>query len=183
MTAPTQRPLHRLLLGLLVAAAAGGAVSPTRAGAQSLGLEVGMAGVENYTTQPSVGASLFLPFTDRLKAAVSYSQWTGCPHQDCGDPRVGYGNRGLNVLGLVRVLGNRGANASVGAGAGWYEMRRERDGRSDRYYQDALTFSSEVRFPVAYNSSTYLRGDVSIPSDDERPRWGFLRIGVDVGLF
>jgi hypothetical protein len=181
MRAPTQRPLHRLLLGLVLAAAA---VSPAGAHAQSLGVEAGVAGVEDFTAQPSVGATLFLPFTSRLRAAVSYSQWTGCPDDRCGDPRTGYGNRGLNVIGLFRVLGeHRGTNASVGAGAGWYEMRRLREGRSDRYYQDALTFSGEVRVPVAFNSTTYLRGDLSIPTDESEPRWGFVRLGVDVDLF
>jgi len=153
--------------------------------AQSLGLEAGVAGVENYDPAPSLGVSLFLPLTDRFRGALSYSQWTGCDNNaGCEEPRVGYGNRGFNAMGLYRVVGTPySASASIGAGVGWYERLRLRDGESDAYYEDALTFGGEIRFPVAFNSSTYLRADLSIPSDDHVPRWGFLRVGVDVGRF
>jgi hypothetical protein len=171
-----------LLAGALALAGSLAAADP--AGAQSVGFEAGLAGIENYDpVTPSLGVTLFLPLTDRLRAAASYSQWTGCDgNAGCEDPRTGYGNRAVNVLGLFRLV-DVGPALSVGAGAGWYEMLRLRDGRSDSYLQGAMTFSSEARFPVAYNSSTYLRGDLSIPTNDSAPRWGFLRLGVDVGIF
>ena len=161
------------------------ALGAGRAEAQSLGFEAGLAGVENYSaTTPSLGVSAFLPLTDRFKGVVSYSHWIGCDGGECEEPRTGYGNQGLNVLGLFRVLGGaHGTNASVGAGAGWYEMLRLEDGRSDSYFQEALTFSTELRIPVALNSAAYVRGDLSFPDDDTLPRWGFVRVGVDVGRF
>lgn len=181
MSTPLRRQITRAL-GLMATLALSHPVAG-EAHAQSVGLEAGVAAVENYDGSPNVGVSLFLPFTDRLRGIASYSQWTGCPHNDCTDPRTGYGNRGFNLLALYRVAGGRRVSAAVGAGAGWYEMNRAVDGESESEYREALTFSTELRFPVAFNSSTYLRGDISFPHDDEQPRWGFLRLGVDVGLF
>lgn len=151
--------------------------------AQRLGFEVGMAGVENYDgVTPALGVAAFVPLTDRFRAAASFSQWVGCDDTfGCEDPRAGYGNRGINLVGLYRVAGTRSMNASLGAGIGWYEMRRVREGESHRYYQDALTLSAELRRAVAYNSAVYLRADTSFPSDENRPRWSGIRAGVDVG--
>lgn len=179
-----RRPGARLALLLLapLLAVGGGA---GEAAAQSVGFEVGLAGVQNYSADtPSLGVSLFLPLADRFRASVSYSRWTGCDSGACEDPQSGYGNQGVNVLGLFRLLGGeRGVNASVGAGTGWYEMRRVVDAESERYWENALTLSGEIRVPVSYGSSAYLRADTSYPAEDSRPRWGFVRVGVDVGVF
>lgn len=174
---------RRSLLPLLVLAAA--AAGAGRAEAQSLGFEAGLAGVENYAEfTPSLGVSLFLPLTDRFRGVVGYSHWIGCDGGECEEPRVGYGNRGVNAVGLFRLLGSRhGPSASLGAGAGLYERLRLRDGRSDAYWQEALTLSTELRLPVSYNSAAYVRGDLSFPESDNVPRWGFVRVGVDVGRF
>ena len=167
-----------LVVFLLVSAAA------SRAEAQRIGLEAGLAGVENYSAlNPSVGLSLFLPLTDRFRGVASVAQWAGCDgnNEQCDEPRAGFGNRGFNVVGLYRVVGSSATNASVGAGLGWYEMLRIRDGESHSRYDEAVTLSAEARRAVAYNSSVYLRGDLSFPTDDNQPRWSFLRLGVDVG--
>jgi hypothetical protein len=159
------------------------AATANRAHAQRLGFEAGFAGVENYSgVSPSVGVSVFLPLTERFRGVASYSQWSGCDNSSgCGQPRSGYGNRGFNLVGLYRVAGTRNLNGSLGGGAGSYEMLRVRDAKSQRYYQGALTLSGELRRAVAYNSAVYLRGDMSFPDTDNQPRWGTLKIGVDVG--
>ena len=41
----------------------------------------------------------------------------------------------------------------------------------------------EVRREVAYNSGLYLRGEASVPTDDDNARWGSLRLGADVRIF
>jgi hypothetical protein len=165
------------LLGLLLLAVV---TAAPEARAQRLGVEVGVAGVANHDpVNPTIGLSLFLPLTEHFRLVGSASQWTGC--DVCEGPPSGFGNRGFNVLGLYRVVGSDAASASVGAGAGWYEMFDVRDGQSDRRFQDAITLSAEARRAVAYNSSLYLRGDLSFPIDESQPRWSFLRAGVDVG--
>lgn len=182
MRIPATRPI-RLAAGLAALLAL--ALPGRSAAAQSLGLEAGLAGVENYSsTTPSIGVSAFVPFTDRFKGVVAYSHWIGCDSGPCEEPRVGYGNHGINLLGLFRLLGSsHGIHASLGAGMGWYEKMRLQEGRSETYVQQALTFSTELRVPVAMNSAAYLRGDISFPENGNLPRWGFVRVGVDVGRF
>jgi hypothetical protein len=154
--------------------------------AQSVGLEAGISSVESFDgVRPTLGLSLFLPLTERLRLAVSGTQWTGCPETGCDEPRSGYGNRGLNVLGLFDVLGESRTSVSLGAGMGWYEMKTLAAGESDSdtSYNEAFTFAVEVRRAVAYNSGLYVRGETSFPTDDEVARWGSLRLGVDVRIF
>ena len=169
------------LLGLLFLAVA---TAAPQARAQRIGLEAGIAGVEHYEpVSLSAGLSLFLPLTERLRFVATGSQWVGCDDSagPCGGERSGFGNRGVNLLGLFQVAGSRDGGLSVGGGVGWYEMYRLRDGESHRHFDDAITLSAEARRAVAYNSAVYLRGDLSFPTDDSQPRWSFLRAGVDVG--
>ena len=179
---PSRRPViggGLLLLGLVAAA-------PRPATAQSIGLEAGISRVESFDgVRPALGLSLFLPLTERLKLAVSGTQWTGCPESGCDEPRSGYGNRGLNVLGLFNVLGESHTEVSLGAGMGWYEMKELEEGGtgSETSYDEAFTFAVEVRREVAYNSGLYLRGEASVPTDDDNARWGSLRLGADVRIF
>jgi hypothetical protein len=159
---------------------------PGAASAQSIGLEAGIASVESFDgVRPALGLSLFLPLTERLRLAVSGSQWTGCPEGGCEEPRAGYGNRGLNVLGLFSIAEGNRMEVALGAGMGWYEMKRPRAGETDSesFYDEAFTFAVEVRREVAYNSGLYLRGETSVPTDDSAARWGALRLGADVRVF
>jgi hypothetical protein len=168
-----------LLIGLV-------ATGTRPAVAQSIGLEAGIASVESFDgVRPTLGLSLFLPLTERLRLAVSGTQWTGCPESGCDEPRSGYGNRGLNVLGFFNIVGASRTQVSLGAGMGWYEMKELGEGgtESDTAYDEAFTFAVEVRRAVAYNSSLYLRGETSVPTDDETARWGSLRLGADVRIF
>lgn len=176
----------RRALGMGVLALALMMVGAGDAAAQSVGIEAGVARVESFDgVRPALGISLFLPLTERLRLAVSGSQWTGCPEGGCDDPRTGYGNRGLNVLGLFNAFGGARTDVSLGAGLGWYEMKRADEGGTDSesYYDEAFTFAVEVRRAVAYNSGMYLRGETSIPTDDSAARWASLRLGVDVRVF
>jgi hypothetical protein len=162
------------------------AVATARASAQSIGLEAGVASVETFNgVRPNLGASLFLPLTERFRVAVGVSQWTGCPVGGCVEPRSGYGNRGLNVLGMYRALGTDDASLSLGAGMGWYEMNRlgEAEGEMESHYEEAFTFAAEARRSVAYNSDVYLRGETSLPTDDSVTRWSSVRVGVDFRPF
>src|SRR5688500_8233586 len=95
-------------VGLTAAAAVAlSTVAPRAASAQSIGLEAGVASVETFNgVRPNLGVSLFLPLTERFRVVVGASQWTGCPEGGCVEPRAGYGNRGLNVLGMFRAMGS-----------------------------------------------------------------------------
>ena len=176
--------LRLLIAAVFALGMAAVATNPVRA--QSVGFEAGMSGVESYDgVRPAVGVSLFLPLTERLRVAATGSQWSGCPSGGCEDPRVGYGNRGLNVLGMFTAVDGRRTDLSLGAGMGWYEMKRldEEGSGSESYYDEALTFAAELRRDVAYNSGVYLRGEASVPTDESAARWMALRLGVDVRPF
>ena len=154
------------------------------AAAQSIGIEGGITTVETFDgVRPTVGISLFLPLTERLRLAASGTQWSGCPDEGCDDPREGYGNRGLNLIGLFTVLDGRQAELSLGAGMGWYEVHRADGNASDTGYDETLTFAAELRREVAFNSGMYLRGETSFPIDDGDARWMSLRLGVDIRVF
>lgn len=170
---------------LLAFAACAGLLEAESAAAQSIGIEAGVASVESFDgVRPALGVSIFLPLTERLRIAATGSQWTGCPEDGCDEPRSGYGNRALNVLGLFNAFGGGSTDVSLGAGVGWYEMKRaEGTDGSDSYYDEAFTFAVEVRRAVAYNSGMYLRGETSFPIEDSAARWGSLRLGVDVRVF
>lgn len=162
------------------------ATSSTSAHAQSIGLEAGVSRVESFDgPRPALGLSLFLPLTERLRLAGTGTQWTGCPEEGCDEPRSGYGNRALNLLGLFTAVDGARTDLSLGAGIGWYEMKRPEEGGADSesFYDEAFTFAAELRREVAYNSGMYLRGEASVPTDDSAARWMSLRLGVDVRLF
>lgn len=176
--------LRLLTISGLVLGLAAAAVSPAHA--QSIGIEAGASRVESFDgVRPALGVSLFLPLTERLRLAGTGTQWTGCPEEDCDEPRNGYGNRALNVLGLYTAVDGPRTDVSLGAGMGWYEMKRQEAGGADSesYYDEAFTFAVELRRAVAYNSGMYLRGEASVPTDDSAARWMALRLGVDVKLF
>lgn len=168
-----------LLLGLV-------ALSAHRAQAQSIGIEAGASTVESFDgPRPTLGLSLFLPLTERLRLAVTGTQWSGCPVEDCDAPRSGFGNRGLNVVGLFDLIADRHTGASVGAGIGWFEMKELTEGgtATETSYDEAFTFAAELRRAVAYNSGVYLRGETSFPTDGGDGQWSSLRLGVDVRVF
>lgn len=152
--------------------------------AQSIGIEGGITSVEGFdAVRPTVGLTLTLPLTQRLHIAATGTQWSGCPEVGCEEPRDGFGNRGLNLVGLFTVLDGRRTDLSLGAGIGWFEMQRVAGGESRSGYDEALTFAAEVRRDVAFNSGMYLRGETSFPTDGADARWLSLRVGVDVRIF
>lgn len=172
-----------VLFVLLLLPALGGGASAQLARV-TVGVEVGIAGAENQDVAPSLGLTLAAPLTERLRGSFTYAAWTGCDNNfGCDQPEAGYGNQAFSLLALYRALGTATSGASVGAGLGWYEKFRTDQGQSERFLQEALALAAEWRRAVAYNSSLYLAGGVSIPTQSVTPRWGHLRVGVDVAVF
>ena len=182
---PSSRPAVLKLAAAGLCALALSLLPGDDASAQSIGIEAGATTVETFDgARPTLGISLFLPLTERLRLAGTGTQWTGCPDDGCDEPRSGHGNRGLNVLGLFTAVDGDRTDLSLGAGMGWYEMKRP-DGSDDSesFYDEAFTFAVELRRAVAYNSGMYLRGETSFPTEDGGSRWSSLRLGVDVRMF
>ena len=179
----TSAPHHSLVATTAFVIALGTAGLTPRLRAQSIGLELGVAGVENYDPQPAFGAALFLPIIGRLQAAFSYTQWPGRDGNSLpGFPRSGFGNRGFKFLAHYRLLGEQGFTASLGAGLGLFELLRPQGDGSASIYEDALLASTIFRVPVSARLAPYGRIDLHVPTDVLRLNWGFILVGLEVAL-
>lgn len=181
--------VHRGRQGALTTTlAAAVLLAATPAAAQSVGLEAGLAGIENYDAfTPAFGASLRVPVWKRLGVSASYTRWTGRDGNEVyfgagGPMRLGYGNQALVVTGLFRAVGaEEGLSASVGGGLGWFQHFEDEGGRSVARYDRTPMGSLLVRYPAGRRVAPYLRADVQIP-DGGYLRYGLVRLGVDLAL-
>ena len=165
-----------LVAGLLMS-------SPGGARSQSLGLEAGWAGVENYDPlSASFGLSIFAPLAERWSGSLTYTRWTGEDGNYGTDGFSGqgwtyFGNQGLNATVLYRVLGAERLSWSLGGGLGLYDTFSEDAGERDHSLRTALTASTLWRYGLSPSTGVYVRGDISL-HDVVRPNWGFLRLGL-----
>ena len=186
MSAVMLRRIGRLTAVAVIGLALGLIGGANEAAAQRIGIEGGLTHVEDFDgLRPTLGGSLSFGLTQRLRLTGTATQWTGCPEGGCDEPRDGAGNRAFNLLGMFDVFETPRLDVALGAGMGWYEMRRPRSGEggSERYYDEAITFAVQIRREIAYNSGMYLRGETSLPIDDGGARSTSLRLGVDVRPF
>lgn len=164
------------------------AVAATRASGQSVGLEVGLAGIENYDPiTPAFGASVQLPVWSRFSASASYARWTGRDGnadiypEIFGTPYGGYGNQAFLLGGLVRVIGAEKPSVSLGAGLGWFQQYAVEGERRVARYDRTPVGTLLVRYPVGQRLAPYLRADVQIP-DGAYLHYGLVKFGIDVQL-
>lgn len=171
------------------------------ASAQTLGIEAGLAGIENYDPFTlGVGATLTAPIVSRLSISASYARWFGRDGNEGalgagGDLRLGYGNQAFLISGLVRVVGSTGTSMSAGAGVGWFQHFRIANGAipwpsgpegctgcsSESWYDATPVGTLMVRFGGSNRIVPYARADVQIPSV-ARLNYGLIRFGAEVKL-
>jgi len=163
-------------------------VAATRASGQSVGLEVGFAGIENYDpVTPAFGVSAQLPVWRRFSASASYARWTGRDGNADIYPEIfdtpygGYGNQAFLLGGLVRVLGAGKPSVSLGAGLGWFQQYTVEGERRVARYDRTPVGTLLVRYPVGQRLAPYLRADVQIPNGAYL-RYGLFKFGIDVQL-
>lgn len=156
------------------------AASPARA--QSIALEAGLAGIENYDPYtPLLGAAVLTPTWRRLGATLSYSRWGGSDN-DMGGVRIGYGNQAFVLAGLFRLLGGERASFSLGAGVGWFQYFEPVSDLASRARYDRATMASLlVRTTLTPRVSPYLRADVQVPRDGTL-HYGLVRLGWAVRI-
>jgi len=157
------------------------------ASAQTLGVELGLAGIENYDPfTPSVGATLTAPIVSRVSISASYARWFGRDGNEeflggGGDLRHGFGNQTFLISGLVRVLGSTGTSMSAGAGVGWFQHFRIVSGSSESWYDATPVGTLMVRIGGLNQIIPYARADVQIPSV-ARLNYGLIRFGAEIEL-
>lgn len=173
-------------IGIALAAFLAATTVPS-ARAQSLGIELGVSAVENHDpAAPTVGISLAWPMTDRLEGSLGYTGWFGRDGNRDDASLVDadfFGNHAL-VLGVLgRAWGDDHGEALLGAGLGQVERIHRVDGRERSRMDGTLVLSGVVRRALGERTRVYVRGDLAAPTGyDTRPRWGFLRLGVDLEL-
>lgn len=123
------------------------------------------------------GVSTYFELTDRLTGSLGYVHWAG-------EDETGFGNRGFNAVGLVRVFGDRGTAGWLGAGVGLYDLERVDPVtmRRDDEWTEAVTLAAMVRRPLTRYIGVYLRGDLSTRFEGGDPDWGLFRLGLDALL-
>ena len=162
-------------------------ILPTALSGQTLGLDFGLAGIENHDPfTPGIGASVTIPILSRVSVSASYARWVGRDGNEAllvpgGDLRSGYGNQAFLVSGLARVLGSTGTTLSAGAGVGWFQHFRVEDGASESWYDATPVGTLLVRFGASNSIVPYARADVQIPNQ-ARLNYGLMRIGAEISL-
>lgn len=156
---------------------------PRVVAAQRAGIELGLAGIENYPpVTPSVGLALQSPEWRRLSASAAYARWGGRDgNEDPGAPRSGYGNQAVLLTGLVRALSTRHLAASLGGGAGFFQKYVAGPRGSASRYDRVAVGTLAVTYPRGGRFEPYLRTDVQIPGDQPL-QYGLVRLGASIAL-
>lgn len=152
--------------------------------AQSIGVELGLAGIENYDpVTPTAGISLYMPVAGRLSVSATYARWTGRDGNESFNPpgtaRSGYGNQAVVLNGLVRLFDPAGFSTSLGAGIGWFQHFVVFGGEQETRYDRTPMGIVILHYQVNPRLSPYLRADVQIP-DGAYLNYGLFRMGLDI---
>ncbi|HEY9425986.1 MAG TPA: hypothetical protein VIR34_02440 [Gemmatimonadaceae bacterium] len=154
--------------------------------AQSIALEAGLAGIENYDAfNPMFGVAGYSPEWHRLSASFSYSRWGGRDGNEeriGGLPRIGYGNQAFILAALVRVLGERTVTFSLGGGLGMFQAYAPVGEHTESRYDNAAMGTFVLRYLMKPRFAPYLRGDVQLPTDEGPIHYGLARVGFEVSF-
>lgn len=160
--------------------------------AQSISIESGVAGVENFKVQSNFGVSLFYEFSDSFLGELTYTQWGGKDENyryEIDNPGIYttisyYGNSGLNLLLLYQLIHRSRFSAYIGTGFGRYEkIIVDKNDRS--HYLPHAAYSHSLLFTYSMNTrfSIYSKAVISSEFLFEYPGWGFFNCGVLIDIF
>ena len=142
--------------------------------AQSIGIEYGIAGVENFNPESNLSLSLFLPFSEKFAGNLTYSHWPGEDGNytmNYNDPNSWtdgfyFGNTGLNLTILFKTYRLDNISAFIGVGMGSYQRIELSESNYKRYfYQSAFTFNTILKYKINRNFSFYTKGLLSLDSE------------------
>jgi len=169
---------------------------------QSIAIDYGIAGVENFNPTTNYSFSFFFPLSNRLLLSVSYCTWKGkdqnykMDYEDLNEwsNAFYYGNDALNFLALYDIYRYKKLSMKFGGGLGGYQRVQLDKLNNHRYfYVSAFTMESIVKYRISRYFSIYVKGfigfeivptyfyDIRIPSCD-LPRWGFLNVGMEYDI-
>ena len=161
--------------------------------AQRVGVEFGVAGVENFSATTNFGVALAWSLNKKFSASLSYSGWLGKDHnyvEDYNDPNAWtengsyYGNNGLNAVLWYKPYAAGKFSSFIGAGLGQYErIRLDRENNRSSWYDGSISTGLLLRYEVSSRFSPYLKGLISAPTTTLQPSWAFLNLGFDFKAF
>jgi len=165
----------------------------TSSQAQNVGVEAGVAAVENYSANPNFGLSLSWDINKRLTSSLTFSKWSGedgnyttffnNPHI-LGSASDYYGDKGLNLMLWYKPIAAEKFSAALGAGFGQYErFQVDKINQRSTWFEDALTTGLLLRYQASPHLAPYFKSTLGIPSGNGQPRWGFFNVGVEFKPF
>jgi len=162
-------------------------VIPAGLWAQSLGLESGVAGVENFKVQVGAGASFMWKVGERTRASLTYLRWTGedenyryvLRHPEVYRSAPYFGNRGLNFVLLYQMTSGERFSTFLGVGMGRYQTVQLTKSQS-RFvrYHSAYSYELLLEYNPTPQWAFYTRGILSTVTIVPVPQWGFLNLGL-----
>jgi len=162
--------------------------------AQSIGLEIGTAGVENFDFPVlEYGASFSIPFNDAVFCELSYNRWHGDDSNYTmtlkDDPAFiessYFGNIGINLLIYYNLKKTSKFNASIGTGFGHYQYRDayyfENIHTIEIYskYMSAISIAGKFNFKIASRYFMYGKIIISNPLTNLGPNWALFNVGLE----
>jgi len=163
-------------------------VIPAGLWAQSLGLESGVAGVENFQAQQGYSVSVFVPLNDRVLGNLSFHWWGGedqnyrvdLNHPEYSSNAPYYGNSGLNLFLCYRLLRSGPFSLYFGSGLGRYkEIRLDKNNKREYLRQAAFSQTVLLTYNLNDRITVYTRGFISTERYIiESPSWGQLNLGI-----
>ncbi|MBD3377566.1 hypothetical protein GF406_21235 [candidate division KSB1 bacterium] len=160
--------------------------------AQSLGLEMGAAAVENFSSPPmNYGFSADLLLTDHVLCNVSLNVWNGQDVEytkDMDTPtlwsdRTYFGNSGLNFSLYYKVFSTTRSSVYLGSGLGRHEMiRLSRLHTKTSFPLATFLISARLDYNIAKRISVYAKSSMNTRDLNEHPAWGLVNMGIKYTL-
>ena len=172
------------------------ALQPNLLKAQSLGVEIGTAAVENYDPgELNLGFSFVIPFSELVFCDISYNHWQG---QDgnytyqINLPNLGsdgsyWGNSGVNMTIFYKIVNSNTFSASIGAGLGRYKMIHMTHlstlKNEYEYNRSTCSIAALLQYTVSDIFSIYGKALINTVGIDSAPDWGLFNIGISFSPF
>jgi len=167
--------------------------------AQTLGFDIGVAGVENFETSWNRGIQLMIPLTNKIDINISYSQWFG----EDGNfefetdstifdySGLYFGNSGINTMFLFTIYKDRKVTFFIGPGIGNYQRINVSNHQKYRIYESAFSVNLIQKFHLTKRLNIYSKGTLSFANfgfefDGIVPyglNWAFFNLGLEYKVF
>ena len=164
---------------------------------QSIGLNYGVAGVENIGAQHSFNMSINFPISGDYFTKLSMMSWAGEDNNrrfqdNYSEGHYFYGNKGINFSIYKSILDGLKNSLYAGIGIGFYQkVRLNNDFGDDFLYEPGISFHLLYRRELTTRFNLVSEGnlhfdDVNFEFDGLIPGgidWGFLTVGLEYELF